>query len=300
MLPPIHRWDQVEKPRASVHIVHGMVEHAGRYARFARALNSAGVSVWGHDARGHGTNPVPGIPGHFADSNGWTAVLDDIRAVSREMAATFPHVPLMLFAHSMGSFMAQAVIGDQDGPYRGVVLSGTNGPPGALEKAARPIAQLQNQVLGPRRPGTWLKEIVFGRYNRRFAPNRTGFDWLSRDAAEVDKYRDDPLCGFALTAQAWVDFLEGKAILGSASHLQRVPKTLPIHVIAGTRDPVGEEVKGVERLLGAFAGAGLGRITHKFYDGARHELLNETNRDEVTRDLIAWVDQVLLAQPPEV
>jgi alpha-beta hydrolase superfamily lysophospholipase len=283
-----------------VHIVHGMVEHAGRYARFARALNSACVSVWGHDVRGHGINPVPGIPGHFADSNGWTAALDDIRAVSREMAATFPRVPLLLFAHSMGSFMAQAVMADQDGPYRGVVLSGTNGPPGALEKATRPIAQLQKQVLGPRRPGTWLKEIIFGRYNRRFAPNRTGFDWLSRDAAEVDKYRNDPLCGFALTAQAWVDFLEGKAILGSAAHLQRVPKTLPIHVIAGTRDPVGEEVKGVERLLGAFAGAGLARITHKFYDGARHELLNETNRDEVTRDLIAWLDQVLLAQPPEV
>jgi len=298
MLPPIHRWDQVEKPRASVHIVHGMVEHAGRYARFARALNSAGCNVWGHDARGHGANPVPGVPGHFADSNGWTAVLDDIRAVSREMAATFPGVPLVLFAHSMGSFMAQAVMADQGGAYRGVVLSGTNGPPGALEKGTRAIAQLQRQVLGPRSPGTWLKEIVFGRYNRRFAPNRTAFDWLSRDAAEVDTYRDDPLCGFALTAQAWVDFLEGKSQLASAAHLRHVPKSLPVHVIAGTRDPVGEDVKGVERLLGAFAGAGLTRVSHRFYDGARHELLNETNRDEVTRDVIAWVDQVLLATGP--
>jgi alpha-beta hydrolase superfamily lysophospholipase len=298
MLPPIHRWDQVEMPRASVHVVHGMVEHGGRYARFARALNSAGFNVWGHDARGHGTNPVPGIPGHFADSNGWTAVLDDIRAVSKEMAATFPGVPLVLFAHSMGSFMAQAIMADQGGPYRGVVLSGTNGPPGALEKGTRAIAQLQRQVLGPRRPGTWLKEIVFGRYNRRFAPNRTAFDWLSRDAAEVDTYRDDPLCGFALTAQAWVDFLEGKSQLASVAHLRHVPKSLPVHVIAGTRDPVGEDVNGVERLLGAFAGAGLTRVSHRFYDGARHELLNETNRDEVTRDVIAWVDQVVLATGP--
>ena len=129
------------------------------------------------------------------------------------------------------------------------MLSGTNGPPGALEATTRAIARLQRQVLGPRAPGTWLKEIVFGRYNRRFAPNRTGFDWLSRDPAEVDKYRDDPLCGFALTTQAWVDFLEGKSTLGSASQLQGVPKALPIHVIAGTRDPVGEDGKGVERLL---------------------------------------------------
>jgi alpha-beta hydrolase superfamily lysophospholipase len=295
MLPPIHRWDHVEQPRASVHIVHGMVEHAGRYARFARALTGAGFNVWAHDGRGHGTNPTPGIPGHFADSNGWTAVLDDVRDVSKEMAATFAGVPLVLFAHSMGSFMAQAVMADQDERYRGVVLSGTNGPPGALEKGTRAIAQLQRQVLGPRRPGTWLKEIVFGRYNRRFAPNRTEFDWLSRDTAEVDKYREDPLCGFALTAQAWVDFLEGKAMLGSASHLQQVPKRLPVHVIAGTHDPVGEEVKGVERLLRAYASAGLAQVTHRFHDGARHELLNETNRDEVTRDLIVWVDQVLLA-----
>jgi alpha-beta hydrolase superfamily lysophospholipase len=175
------------------------------------------------------------------------------------------------------------------------VLSGTNGPPGALEKGTRAIAHLQRQVLGPRRPGTWLKEIVFGRYNRRFEPTRTAFDWLSRDAAEVDTYRNDPLCGFALTAQAWVDFLEGKSQLASAAHLRHVPKSLPILVIAGTRDPVGEEVKGVQRLLGAFAGAGLTRVSHRFYDGARHELLNETNRDEVTGDLIAWVDEVLRA-----
>ena len=282
-----------------MHIVHGMAEHAGRYARFAGALNRAGFNVWGHDGRGHGTNSTPGIAGHFADSNGWTAVLDDVRAVSKEMARTFPGVPLVLFAHSMGSFMAQALMADPGGLYLGVVLSGTNGPPGVLEAGTRAIAQLQRQVLGPRRPGTWLKEIVFGRYNRRFAPNRTGFDWLSRDAAEVDRYRADPLCGFALTAQAWVDFLEGKAALGSASHLQHVPKMLPVHIIAGTRDPVGEEMKGVERLLRAYASAGLANVTHSSYDGARHELVNETNRDEVTRDVIEWVDQVI-AHRPEV
>src|SRR3954466_9583990 len=160
-----------------------------------------------------------------------------------------------------------------------------------MERAVRPLALLQRQVLGARAPGTWLKEIVFGRYNRRFAPNRTAFDWLSRDPVEVDKYRDDPLCGFALTSQAWVDFLTGKASLGSASQLETVPKAFPIRVIAGTRDPVGDDAKGVERLLAACTSAGLTRVTHRFYDGARHELVNETNRNEVTRDVIAWIDQ---------
>src|SRR5215208_6847247 len=295
MLPPIYRWDQVPQPRASVHIVHGMAEHAARYARFARALNDGGFNVWAHDGPGHGTNPAPGIPGHFADSDGWMAVLDDLRAVSREMVRTFPGIPLVLFAHSMGSFMAQAVMADQHTPYRGIVLSGTNGPPGAQEAATRAIAQLQRQVLRPRNPGTWLKEIVFGRYNRQFTPARTRFDWLSRDTAEVDRYLDDPLCGFAVTSQAWVDLLEGKCRLASASQLERVPKSLPLHVIAGTRDAVGENTKGVERLLRAYAAAGLACVTHRFYDGARHELVNETNRDEVTRDVVAWMNEVIVA-----
>ena len=293
MLPPIHRWDLVPLPRAAVHVVHGMAEHGARYARFSRALNEAGLNVWAHDHRGHGANTAAGLRGHFADAEGWRAVLDDVHAVSMEMERTFPRVPLVLFAHSMGSFMAQALIGERGPSYCGVVLSGTNGPPGALEATTRALARLQRQVLGPPAPGTWLKEIVFGRYNRRFAPNRTGFDWLSRDPAEVDRYRDDPLCGFALTTQAWVDFLEGKSTLGSASQLQRVPKALPIHVIAGTRDPVGEDSKGVERLLRAYAAAGLTHVTHRFYDGARHELVNETNRVEVTRDVIAWIDLIV-------
>jgi alpha-beta hydrolase superfamily lysophospholipase len=293
MMPPVHRWDSVPQPRASVHVLHGMAEHGARYERFARALNAAGFNVWAHDHRGHGANTASGLPGHFADANGWRAVLDDVQAVSMEMHCTFRGGPLVLFAHSMGSFMAQALMARPDVVYRGIALSGTNGPPGALEAATRAIARLQRQALGARAPGTWLKEIVFGRYNRRFAPNRTGFDWLSRDTAEVDTYREDPRCGFALTTQAWVDFLEGKATLASPSQLQRVPRALPIHVIAGTGDPVGEETKGVERLLGAWAAAGLSRVTHTFYEGARHELLNETNRDEVTRDVIAWIDQVV-------
>jgi alpha-beta hydrolase superfamily lysophospholipase len=209
------------------------------------------------------------------------------------MGRTFPGVPLVLFAHSMGSFMAQGLMAREGTAYRGIALSGTSGAPGALEIATRALAHVQRQVLGPRAPGRWLNELVFGRYNRRFAPNRTQFDWLSRDPAEVDKYRDDPLCGFALTAQAWVDVLDGKATVASASQLQRIPKSLPIHVIAGTRDPVGEDARAVVRLLRSYASVGLARVTHRLYDGARHELVNETNRDEVSRGVIAWIDGIV-------
>jgi alpha-beta hydrolase superfamily lysophospholipase len=295
-IPPIHRWDNVNAPRLSVHVLHGMAEHAGRYARLASRLNQAGFLVWAHDHRGHGLNPTPPVGlGHFADRDGWRALLDDAYAVSEAMKGTFPGVPLVLFAHSMGSFLAQALMAERGNAYAAVVLSGTGGPPDGQEVAARGIAHAQRWALGSRAPGTWLDKLVFGTYNRAFAPNRTRFDWLSRDTTEVDAYVRDPLCGFALSAQSWLDFLEGKSGVASMAQLGRIPKDLPVHVIAGSRDPVGDNLRGVARLLQAYAQTGLSRVSHCYYDDARHELVNETNRDEVTRDLVSWLDRVAVS-----
>jgi alpha-beta hydrolase superfamily lysophospholipase len=289
-LPPLHRWDSVAQPRGAVHILHGMAEHGGRYARLAGHLNEAGFVVWAHDHRGHGLNPTPPVGlGHFGDTGGWRALLDDAWAVSEYMLETFRTLPLVLFAHSMGSFLGQSLMAERGTAYRAVVLSGTNGPPGIEEALVRGLAHAQRLKLGGRRPGTWVAEAVMGTYNRRFAPNRTKCDWLSRDEREVDAYVADPLCGFTLTAQSWIDFLAARSLLGDRKHLQRIPRALPVHVIAGTRDPVGEESRGVLRLLRVYEEAGLARVSHRFYDDARHELVNETNRDVVTRDLIAWL-----------
>jgi alpha-beta hydrolase superfamily lysophospholipase len=271
-----------------------MAEHGQRYARLAGALNDAGFAIWAHDHRGHGVNPVPGVRGHFAANdteNGWQALVRDTGDVSAEMQRQFPGVPLFLFAHSMGSFAGQTLLGDRPALYRGVVLCGTNGPPDFQEGLIRTLARAQ-LLFGARRPGTVVSRLVFGDYNRRFKPTRTDSDWLSPDAAEVDRYNADPLCGFSLTSGAWVDFLDGRTLLGTDAHLRRIPKTLPIHLIAGSRDPVGGMSAGVRRLMSVWAKAGLTRVSHRFYADARHELVNETNRDEVTRDLIAWIDGV--------
>src|SRR5215813_4369951 len=148
-LPPIRRWDNVARPLALVHVLHGMSEHGARYARLAAALNRAGYVVWAHDHRGHGLYPTPPVGlGHFADRHGWRAVVDDAWAVSSALQASHPSLPLVLFAHSMGSFVAQALIGEHGAAYRGVVLSGSNGPPGTLEAVGRVIASLQRRVLG--------------------------------------------------------------------------------------------------------------------------------------------------------
>jgi alpha-beta hydrolase superfamily lysophospholipase len=270
-----------------------MAEHGGRYARLAGDLNRAGLVVWAHDLRGHGLNPTPPVGlGHFGDTDGWRLLVGDAWAVSERMLATFPGIPLVMFAHSMGSFLGQTLMAERGTAYRAVVLSGTNGPPGVRETLVRGLAHAQYVALGARKPGQWLAKAVMGTYNRRVTPNRTKCDWLSRDEGEVDAYAADPLCGFTLTSQSWLDFLTAKAMLGDALHLQRIPRALPVHVIAGTRDPVGEEGRGVRRLIRVYNAAGLVRVTWRFYEGGRHELVNETNRDEVTRDLIAKLGEL--------
>lgn len=288
----IHKWGTVSEVRGLVHVIHGMSEHGLRYERLARDLNRAGYVVWAHDQRGHGRNPTPPVGlGHFADEDGWRTLLDDAFLVSQQLREAYHGRPLFLFAHSMGSFEGQAIIAEHGDAYAGVVLSGTCGAPGVREGAARVLARLQLALLGGHAPGRWVQRAVFGTYNRQFAPNRTDFDWLSRDTAEVDTYIGDPLTKTPLTARAWLDFLDGKRHLGTADQVARIPRTLPLYVIGGTRDPVGENARGVERLLEAYRTGGLQHVEHALYLDARHELINETNRDEVTADLIAWLDR---------
>ena len=289
-MPPLYQWEAVEQPRAAVQILHGMAEHGARYARFAAALNAAGYVVWAHDHRGHGRNPTTPVGlGHFADRDGWRALVDDAALVGQQMRSAFPELPLFLFAHSMGSFVAQSLIAERGSDYRGVVLCGSDGPRGFSEGALRMMTRGLRSVVGGRKPGAWVDSLVFGTYNRQFRPQRTRLDWLSRDEREVDLYIGDALCGFPLTVQSWLDFLEGKKGLGTAEHIARIPAELPIFIIGGMRDPVGDNGSGLERLAGLYRAGGL-RVECRLYEGARHELLNETNRDEVTRDVIDWLE----------
>ena len=199
-MPYIHRWDTA-RPELLVHVLHGMAEHGARYARLAAALNAQSMAVWAHDHRGHGlTANAPGeLLGHFADSNGWRLLVDDAWNVSREMMAAYPGVPIALFAHSMGSFAGQQLLGEHGSSYRAVVLCGTNGPPDLREGILRAVSVGQ-LALGPRNPGKWIDRQMTKTFNRRFEPRKTNFDWLSRDEDEIRKYDYDPLAGFPLTA----------------------------------------------------------------------------------------------------
>lgn len=288
----------VEQPKAIVQVLHGMAEHSARYARLARALADAGYSTYAHDHRGHGQSvPEGGSPGHMADSDGWNRIVEDAHGVNREIAKRHPNVPIIILGHSMGSFVLQQLLFEHPNDMIAAALSGSNGKPPPIAMLGKLVARIERARVGKRSPSPVMQKLTFEDYNKAFAPNRTEFDWLSRDPEEVDKYVADPLCGFAVSTQVWIDMLAALDRISNPRNVAKVPKGMPLYLFAGARDPVGDYGKGVKRLQEAYKRAAIFDVRLKLYPDARHEVLNETNRQEVTDDFIAWLDEIVSAQP---
>jgi alpha-beta hydrolase superfamily lysophospholipase len=287
----VYKWPAPQTPRAVVQVVHGLAEHAARYDRLAQALRHAGYVVYASDHRGHGqSSREPRELGHFADREGFERVVDDVYAINRQIVSEQPRLPVVLLGHSFGSFISQRYLAMHGDSVQAAVLSGTTAGAVPLLKVALGIAKLERLRLGARSTSALLQKLTFGRYNNAFRPTKSEFDWLSRDAAEVAKYVADPLCGFAVTTQAWCDLLAGMIANEAPALRARVPKHLPIYIMSGAVDPTGRASVGPKALAAAYERAGLDQVTLRLYPDSRHELINETNRDQVTRDLIAWLD----------
>jgi alpha-beta hydrolase superfamily lysophospholipase len=195
----------------------------------------------------------------------------------------------------MGSFVMRNYLIEHAAKIAGVVLSGTAGGQLPLVKVGRGIAKLESLRLGKRGKSAVLHALSFGDYNRRFKPLRTESDWLSRDPAEVDKYVADPLCGWVLSTDGWVGLMSAIIAMQDEAAVARMPKDLPVYFISGTEDPVGRNAAGVRAAIDLFKRAGLRNVSHKLYTGGRHEMLNETNRDEVEQDIVAFFDRTYAA-----
>lgn len=287
----VYRWrPETGAPvRAMVHIAHGMAEHAARYAGVAEALVNAGFAVYANDHRGHGRSAKDQEAlGHAGDSGFRRMVLDLEQLLVVEKSEN-PGVPVILFGHSMGSFLVQALMIHAGSTIQAAVLSATMGSPGILARLGRLLARAERLRLGARGKSRLLHDLGFASYNRPFEPGRTPCDWLSRDEAEVDSYNADPLCGFMVTTGFWVDLLDAVVNNARPAAQARIPKDLPVYLFSGSEDPVGEQTRSVQRLVSAYQHAGLRDVTSRFYPGARHETLHETNRAEVIDDLLAWL-----------
>lgn len=265
-----YAWTEVgEEPLGVVQIAHGLAEHATRYSRLAQALTSVGFVVYASDHRGHGRTGQESL-GDFGDA-GFDGLIADVAQLGSAVAAENPGRPVFLLAHSMGSFAAQSVIVDHASLYAGVVLSGST----ALDVLAASLAESQ----GP---------VGLEAFNAGFE-HRTGYEWLSRDEAEVDAYVADPWCGFE-TPPDLVPQLFGQAgRLADPSVLARIRHDLPLLITSGSNDPLAGGGQLVELLAQRYRDAGLTDVTLTVYDDARHEIFNETNRDEVTSDVVDWL-----------
>lgn len=268
-----YAWDQVADPRGVVQVAHGLAEHAARYDRFASALNAAGLLVFATDHRGHGRSIVD-TPGDFGDA-GFDGLIADVAAYGAKLAEEYPELPLVLFGHSMGSFAAQAVLLDHSRQYAAAVLSGST----ALDVLAAGMAQSAAESPEP---------AGLEAFNAGFE-HRTGYEWLSRDETEVDLYVADPLCGFDLPEVTVPSLFAPAPRLADPEQLKTIRPDLPVLIASGDADPLAGGGQLVELLGQRYRDAGLGDVTVTTYAGARHEILNETNRDEVTTDLVDWI-----------
>lgn len=292
----VYQWtpDDLKQAKGVLQIAHGMAEHAQRYENFAEFLTAQGYIVYANDHRGHGHSLVaPDDLGYFADENGFDKVVGDMLKLSQHIKHEHSGLPLLLFGHSMGSFLARRYVQFDQSYIDGLILSGTGGDQGVMGKIGRSVAKIEKRRIGKRTPSPLMNKLIFGDYNKKFQPNRTDFDFLSRDDAEVDKYVADDLCGFICTSGFYLDLISGIETISKQENLGYIVTDLPIFFIAGDQDPVGNQGKGVKEVYETYLRHGGQNISLKLYPGARHEILNEINKEEVYEDILNWMDATI-------
>ena len=298
----VYKWNPKSSPKAAVLIVHGLAEHAKRYERVAEALCNEGYICYANDHHGHGrtagdlTEATLAGKAGVLGPNGWRGVVNSLHELSKIIKKENPDIPLFIMGHSWGSFLTQDYIQEWGDELKGAILSGTMGKIRKLViKAGKMIIKGEMKKHDITAPSEKMHKMNFKSYNHDWDAEEgaNGFEWLSRDKAEVQKYIEDPWCGFVSPARLWFEFLTGFEKIFNKENESKIPKDLPIFMIAGTLDPVGSKNKAITPLIKRYEEYGIKDVSHKFYEDARHEIFNEINREEVYKDVINWLDSHL-------
>lgn len=287
--------DDRDSVRCIVQIVHGMAEYVERYEEFAEFLTERGIVVVGEDHMGHGKSVgKDGRYGYFCEQDPATVLVRDVHRLKKATAELYPNVPYVMVGHSMGSFITRNYMFRYGTGIDGAVILGTGMQHRAVLVLSRTVAAIQGMIFGSDKKGKLLDKLAFGAYNRRIANPATAADWLSRDGERVRQYLEDPLCGFMFTINGFQTLFELISRLYHSENLERIPKKLPVFLASGDADPVGDYGKGVRKAYISLRAVGLEDIKVKLYEGGRHELLNETNRQDVMQDIYRWMEKKIL------
>ena len=286
-------WKPEGKVRAVLQICHGMVEYIRRYDEFAQFLCGEGYYVVGNDHLGHGKSiQAKSEYGFFNEKYGNACVLGDMHTLRQRTEKKYPGVPYFMLGHSMGSSLLRQYIQMYGNGLSGAVLMGTVAD---HKKAAllfgKRLCRVMAAFRGWHYRSKMVDNLVLGAYNKKFKPARTRADWITSDNENLDMYVADPLCSFMSTVNAYYNVFSGMIGIQRKESVYMIPKGLPVLFVSGADDPVGEFGKGVRKIYEKYRAAGIRDVTLRLYTGDRHEILNETDRDQVYKDLLGWFEK---------
>jgi len=290
----VNKWLPEKEPKAVLHLVHGSVEHVERYRRFAEFLTKGGIGVYASDIRGHGkTAGAVENQSYFSDEkNGWDLAISDLKKITSDIQNDYPGKPVFIFGHSMGSFLVRDYISKFGSELKGAILSGTGGGRVMLQHVAKVLSKLFMIFKGRKSNSPFLHKLLYGTLNDDIENAETDLDFLSSVKEEVKKYIDDPYCGHTITPEYLHEMVRGILRISKEKVPLETPDELPIHIFSGELDPVsGKDGKEVKRVAESYRSANQKDVTLKRYPGGRHEMLNESNREEVFADVLAWIKE---------
>ena len=284
-------WYPMCSPTMVVQITHGMTEHIGRYEELAYMLTAYGIAVAGFDLRGHGRNPGDNQCASFGE-NGWNYALHDMHLFYLELESKFPNIPHFMLGFSLGSFLLRDYLSLYRDKVDGAIIMGTGHQPGAVLSMLMPVVKREIKAHGFDSSTQKIKKLSFETYNQKFAPNMTSVDWLCSDTAQRIKYRGDPLCRKTISAGLFWQLLDSMKRTGKLSSYRKWNKQMPVLLLSGLDDPVGDFGKGVQRVRQSMSRAGMKHIQLYLVPGARHDLLHEEKSggsDEAFDILTNWL-----------
>ena len=289
---PYKEWkkEELNEYKGVVQLVHGMQEHIDRYSDFANFLAENGYIVVGHSHLGHGDSVTTKEEyGYFAEKDGWWRLVEDVHLLQNKVQKKYPDMNYIIMGHSMGSLVVRSYLTKYKDNISKAIISGTSGQKyGPI--AGQVLINIIKLAKGDHYRSQLVEKLITGSFNDNFKPNRTNADWLSRDEKQVNKYLADEKCGINFTLQAYQDLLKGTRYLSKQRNVNKTLK-VPMLLFSGTKDPVGANGKGVIRVYRMLKKAGLEFVTLKLFEDGRHEMLNETNKEEVYQFILDWIEQ---------
>lgn len=285
-------WMPEGEVKAVLQICHGMVEYIDRYDEFARFLAEQGYCVVGHDHLGHGKS-IQGEEyyGYFHEKKGNQYVIGDIHRLRQMAMKKYPEVPYFMLGHSMGSYLLRQYLTMYGKGLSGAIIMGTGYMGPVILGAGKCLCRGIAAVRGWKYHSSLINNIGFGGFNRKFEPCDSPNTWVTSDEDMRSKYENDPLCSFTFTVNGYYQMFTGMQVLTKRKNMEKVPKDLPVFFVAGEDDPVGNFGKSVRKICRKYIDSGMKDVSIKLYPGDRHEILNETDRQQVYEDLYRWMEK---------